>query len=46
MFEVEKSLSYVELDCKVDNHHNDYSVSGDLQLYTISTKKGTAEFSF
>ncbi|OJU92120.1 MAG: hypothetical protein BGO19_00150 [Acinetobacter sp. 38-8] len=50
MFEIAKSQSHVELDFKVDNRHNDYSVSGDLQLYTIggtiSTEKGTAEFRF
>lgn len=48
MFEIAQKMSHVELDFTIDNTANDYSVSGDLQLYTIagkiSTSKGTAEY--
>lgn len=50
MFEIAKSQSSVKLKFEIDNSQNDYSVSGDLQLYTIGgtiqTEKGTAEFRF
>lgn len=48
MFDIAKQMSHVELDFTIDNTANDYSVSGDLQLYTISgkitTDKGTTEY--
>lgn len=48
MLEIAQKMSHVELDFTIDNTANDYSVSGDLQLYTISgkisTSKGTAEY--
>jgi hypothetical protein len=48
MFEIAQKMSHVELDFTIDNTANDYSVSGDLQLYTISgkivTSKGTTEY--
>ncbi|UOH20736.1 hypothetical protein [Acinetobacter sp. NyZ410] len=34
MFEIAKSQSSVKLKFEIDNSQNDYSVSGDLQLYT------------
>jgi hypothetical protein len=50
MFEIASQMSHVELDFTIDNTANDYSVSGDLQLYTISgrivTSKGTTEYRF
>ena len=50
MFNIAKKMSQVELDFTIDNTANDYSVSGDLQLYTISgkisTTKGTTEYRF
>ena len=43
-----KSMSKVEIDFYINNTMNDYSVSGDLYLYTVSgsvkTKKGTAQY--
>lgn len=43
-----KNMSVVEIDFYVNNSANDYSVSGDLYLYTISgsisTEKGTAQY--
>ncbi|WP_192822740.1 hypothetical protein [Rufibacter sp. LB8] len=43
-----KSMSTVEIDFYVNNSANDYSVSGDLYLYTVSgtikTEKGTAQY--
>ncbi|MCI1780021.1 MAG: hypothetical protein LKI53_08735 [Bacteroidales bacterium] len=43
-----KRMSTVEIDFYVNNSANDYSVSGDLYLYTVSgtikTKKGTAQY--
>ena len=48
MMEIATNMNVVELDFEIDNTENDYSVSGDLQLYTISgtisTSKGTAEY--
>ena len=48
LFDVAQQMSHVELDFTIDNRVNDYSVSGDLQLYTIAgkvtTSKGTAEY--
>ena len=48
MFEIAKNMNHIVLDFQIDNTKNDYSVSGDLQLYTISgqikTDKGTREF--
>ena len=45
---VAQKMSHVELDFTIDNSANDYSVSGDLQLYTIAgeikTAKGTAQY--
>jgi hypothetical protein len=42
------TMSKVELDLNIDNRKNDYSVSGDLSLYTISgtvkTDKGTHQY--
>lgn len=47
-YEIAKKMSHVVLDFNIDNTANDYSVSGDLQLYTISgnisTEKGTTEY--
>ena len=43
-----KSMSTVEIDFYINNTLNDYSVSGDLYLYTVSgyvkTKKDTAQY--
>jgi hypothetical protein len=43
-----KNMSVVEIDFYVNNSANDYSVSGDLYLYTVSgsikTEKGTAQY--
>lgn len=43
-----QSMSTVELEFYVNNSANDYSVSGDLYLYTVSgsikTQKGTAQY--
>ncbi|TXF99225.1 hypothetical protein [Massilia arenae] len=48
MMDIAINMSTVELNFEIDNTDNDYSVSGDLQLYTISgtikTDKGTAEY--
>jgi hypothetical protein len=48
MFDLASKMSHVELDFTIDNSANDYSVSGDLQLYTISgtikTSKGDAQY--
>jgi hypothetical protein len=48
MFEMAKKMSRVQLDFTIDNSKNDYNVSGDLQLYTISgtinSSKGTAQY--
>ncbi|UII34580.1 hypothetical protein LVD17_12255 [Fulvivirga ulvae] len=48
MFQAAQKMSHVELDFTIDNTANDYSVSGDLQLYTIagqiSSKKGTTQY--
>lgn len=50
MFEIAQSQSSVKLKFEIDNSQNDYSVSGDLQLYTIGgtikTEKETVEFRF
>lgn len=47
-FECANKFSNVGLKITVDNRNNNYSVSGDLQLYTISgtikTSKGTAQY--
>lgn len=43
-----KNMSTVEIDFYINNTNNDYSVSGDLYLYTVSgtiqTEKGTAQY--
>jgi len=43
-----QNMSTVEIDFYVNNSANDYSVSGDLYLYTVSgtinTSKGTAQY--
>jgi hypothetical protein len=43
-----KRMSNVEIDFYINNSANDYSVSGDLYLYTVSgsiqTEKGTAQY--
>lgn len=43
-----KSMSTVEIEFYVNNSFNDYSVSGDLYLYTVSgtvkTSKGTSQY--
>ncbi|MBT2623456.1 MULTISPECIES: hypothetical protein [Chryseobacterium] len=43
-----KNMSSVKIDFYVNNSANDYSVSGDLYLYTvsgsISTEKGTSQY--
>ncbi len=43
-----KSMSSVEIDFFINNINNDYAVSGDLYLYTVSgtvkTAKGTAQY--
>ncbi len=43
-----KNMSVVEIDFYVNNSANDYSVSGDLYLYTVSgsiqTEKGTSQY--
>ncbi len=43
-----KSMSNVEIDFYVNNSFNDYAVSGDLYLYTVSgsikTAKGTSQY--
>lgn len=43
-----QSMSKVEIDFYVNNQNNDYAVSGDLYLYTVSgtvkTAKGTAQY--
>lgn len=48
MMEIASTMTSVELDFDIDNTENDYSVSGDLQLYTISgtitSEKGTQEY--
>lgn len=48
MFDMASKMSRVKLDFTIDNSKNDYNVSGDLQLYTISgtisTSKGTKQF--
>lgn len=48
LFKAAQKMSSVELEFTIDNTENDYSVSGDLQLYTIggkiSTSKGTTEY--
>lgn len=48
LFEAAQKMSHVELDFTIDNTENDYSVSGDLQLYTMSgkitTSKGTSQY--
>ena len=50
LFDIASEMSNVELDFTIDNTANDYSVSGDLQLYTIAgqvtTSKGTREYRF
>lgn len=50
MFEIASKMTHVEIDFTIDNTANDYAVSGDLQLYTISgkivTSKGTTEYRF
>lgn len=42
------SMSTVELDFYINNSANDYSVSGDLYIYTVSgtikTQKGTSQY--
>lgn len=48
MFDMASQMSRVKLDFTIDNSANDYNVSGDLQLYTLSgeikTAKGTQQF--
>lgn len=48
MFEIASKMSHVKLDFEIDNSANDYAVSGDLYLYTISgsvkTEKGTRQY--
>lgn len=48
LFDLASKMSHVEIDFTIDNSDNDYSVSGDLQLYTISgnitSSKGTAQY--
>lgn len=48
MFKIAQQMSHVELDFTIDNTNNDYSVSGDLQLYTIAgeitTSEGTSQY--
>jgi hypothetical protein len=43
-----KKMSSVQIDFYVNNEQNDYSVSGDIYLYTVSgtikTEKGTHEY--
>ena len=43
-----KKMSTVEINFYINNTQNDYSVSGDLYLYTVSgtikTEKGTAQY--
>lgn len=48
MFDIANKMSHVELDFQIDNTANDYSVDGDLELWTISGKitssKGDAQY--
>ena len=48
MLELASKMNHVKLDFMIDNKDNDYSVSGDLQLYTLSgvikTSKGTKQY--
>ena len=48
MFKIASTMKHVELDFRIDNKDNNYSVSGDLQLYTLSgqikTSKGTKQY--
>ncbi|EJL6400654.1 hypothetical protein [Vibrio navarrensis] len=48
MFEMASKMSDVEIDFYINNETNDYSVSGDLYLYTvvgtIKTEKGTQQY--
>jgi ribosomal protein S13 len=50
LFDIAQKMSSVKLDFMIYNRDNDYSVSGDLELYTVSgkitTSKGTAEYRF
>jgi len=50
MMDIASQMTTVNLDFTIDNSQNDFSVSGDLQLYTISgkitTDKGTTEYRF
>ena len=46
--DIATNMSYVEINFDVNNSDNDYSVSGDLYLYTLSgsiqTEKGTQQY--
>lgn len=46
--DIARSMSYVTIDFNIDNSKNDYSVSGNLYLYTVSgkitTSNGTREY--
>lgn len=48
LFDLASKMSHVALKFTIDNSANDYSVEGDLQLYTISgsitSSKGTAQY--
>ena len=48
LFDLASNMNHVELDFTIDNTANDYSVSGDFELYTISgevtTSKGTRQY--
>lgn len=48
MFDIAKQMSHVALDFQIDNSANDYSVEGDLELWTISgtitSSKGDAQY--
>ena len=48
LFEIASKMSHVQLNFTVDNTAFDYSVSGDLELYTlagsVSTSQGTKQY--